>query len=98
MNRGSKQWSRAIVKNQEEIKVFKVKRTRRGKYIVIINKTPIDYKVFYEEMEEKGLLKGRDNLILELRAMRSRNSKKKTNHLNNDDFQNKSKNNKNSTN
>ena len=47
LNRGSKQWGRAIVKNQEEIKVFKVKRTRRGKYIVIINKTPIDYKVFY---------------------------------------------------
>ena len=57
LNRGSKHWGRAIVKNQEEIKVFKVKRTRIVKYITIINKTPIDYKVFYEEMEEKELLK-----------------------------------------
>ena len=42
LNRGSKQWDWAIVKNQEETKVIKVKKTRRDRYIALINRVPIN--------------------------------------------------------
>ena len=77
LNRGSKQWGRAIVKNQEKTKVIKVKKTRRCKYIALINRVPINYRVFYEEMENKGLIKGNKNIISELRTMKTRNIKKR---------------------
>ena len=77
LNLGSKQWSREIVKNQEETKVIKVKKKRRGKYISLIKRILIDYWVFYEERENKGLIKGSNNIISVQRTMRTRNINKR---------------------
>ena len=64
----NKKWGRAIVKKTDKSFVYQVKKTWKGKYIVFMGKEkPINYKEFYEKFKNKGLLRGKKNIISELR-------------------------------
>ena len=64
----NKKWGRAIVKEGDKSFINQVIKKLRGKYVVSINKyKPINYKEFYNKFINKGLLKGKDNIIRELR-------------------------------
>ena len=59
---------RAIVKKNAKSFVYQVKRTWIEKYVVFLERNkPIDYNIFYEKFKYKGLLKGKENIIAELR-------------------------------
>ena len=68
LDKWNKKWGRAIVKENGKSFVYQVKKTWRGKYVVSLERNkPVDYKVFYEKFKYKGLLKGKENIIVELR-------------------------------
>ena len=49
------------------IHIYQVKRTLRGKYVVFVNKQPINYKIFYQKSIYYGLIKSKENIVRELR-------------------------------
>ena len=46
--------------------IYQAKRTLRGKYKVFLNKKPINYKLFYQNFKNYGLIKGTEKIIREL--------------------------------
>ena len=64
----NKKWGIAIVKEAHKSFVYQIKKKWIGKYIVFLGKKkPINYKEFYEKFKNEGLLRGKENIISELR-------------------------------
>ena len=63
----NKKLGRAIIKDNNCSYIYQVKRTLREKYVVFLNKEPINYKIFYQKFKDYGQIKDKENIIRELR-------------------------------